>query len=280
MARRTSLRVGGAPEYLFEPATEAEAAEVLALCRDRRIPTRYLGGGYNVLVHDAALEGAVVATRRLRHFQVLEDRLKVGAGYSFTTLVRHAVRLGVPVLPGCPGIPGSVGGAVFMNAGGRFGTVGEALLAVTGLDPEGRPFTRRIREGDLGYRWSVFEGCLVTGAVFRRDPGRDPAAQQALFDRALAWKRETQPLGARSAGCMFKNPDGPLGARSAGRLIDEAGLKGLRVGGAAVSRLHANFIINEGGATSADVQALIDLVRERVHAVHGLELELEVRVWP
>jgi UDP-N-acetylmuramate dehydrogenase len=276
LAARTSLGVGGRPRFLFEPESQAQAGAVVRACLASGVPVRYLGGGYNILVDDGSFGGAVVATRRLRHFRVSEDRVEVGAGNSFPRLVRDAIALGIPALPGCPGIPGSVGGVVFMNAGGRFGSVGEALLEVSGLDPDGGLFRRRIQEGDLGYRRSIFGGHLITGAVFRRDGQLEQATQQALFDKSMAWKRETQPLAARSAGCMFKNPPG---RRSAGWLIEQAELKGRRVGGAMVSTQHANFILNVGSATATDVHRLIELIQKEVRRVHGVDLELEVRVW-
>lgn len=276
LARRTSLGVGGRARFLFEPETEDECAEVIRACRREGVPALFLGGGYNLLVGDGEIDGAVIATRRLRRFEVFEDRVACGAGHPFPKLVRDAIDLGIPALPGCPGIPGSVGGVVFMNAGGRFGSVSDALLEVTGIDGDGERFRRTIAEGDLGYRTSVFGGCLVTGAVFRRDRDLAREEQRALFREAAAWKKATQPLGAQSAGCIFKNPDG---ARSAGQLIDEAGLKGRRVGGAAVSTRHANFIVNTGGATARDVHDLIREIRRTVETVHGVALQLEVQVW-
>jgi UDP-N-acetylmuramate dehydrogenase len=277
LSRRTSLRVGGRPRFLFEPADVAACVEAVRACCEAGVPLRVLGGGCNLLVPDGVLEGAVLATRRLRHLTVHPDRVEVGAGNGFPNLVRRAMRLGIPGLPGCPGIPGSVGGVVSMNAGGRFGSVADALVAVEGVDAQGRRFLRAVRDGDLGYRRSVFQECVVTGAVFRRDPAADPVAAAALHREALAWKRRTQPLSARSAGCIFRNPSPGV---PAGRLIEEAGLKGLRVGGAMVSPRHANFIVNTGGATSADVHALIERVRAAVRERHGVDLDLEVRVWP
>lgn len=275
----TSLGVGGTPDFLFCPRTPEEVAATVAACRARGVPLRVLGGGFNLLVDDGRLEGAVLALRQLRGLVVRDDGVEAAAGHPFPDLVRQSVALGIPALPGCPGIPGQVGGVVWMNAGGRFGWVGEALLEVCGVDAQGEPFRRRVQPADFGYRSSPFGGCVITGATFRRDPGLDRQAQQELFERARAWKQASQPLAARSAGCFFKNPDGPTGPRPAGRLIDEAGLKGRQVGGAQVSTLHANFIVNTGGASAADVQALVEVVREAVRAFHGVTLELEVCRW-
>jgi len=268
--------VGGAPEFLFEPETEDEAARTLSLCRLAGVPVRFLGGGTNLIVGDGGVAGAVIATRRLRGVRLLEERAEVAAGESFAGLVRRAAAWGVPVLSGCPGIPGSVGGAVVMNAGGRFGTTGEALVEVCGLDERGRPVRRTVGGQDLGYRWTAFGDLLVTRVAFRRDPAAEPGPAEALYRRALALKRATQPLAARSAGCTFKNP---AGSPPAGRLIEAAGLKGTRVGGAVVSPLHANFILNEDRATAGDVQGLIGEVRRRVRQRFGVDLELEPHVW-
>lgn len=279
LSGRTSLGVGGRPELFFEPATPAEAAAVVQALARRGVPLRVLGGGCNLLVGDGALEGAVLATRRLRGFRVGPDRVEVGAGHPFPDLVRRSLELGIPALSGCPGIPGNVGGVVAMNAGGRLGTVADALLEVEGVSADGQPFRRAVSALEFGYRMSPFAGALITAAVFRRDPGLDPASERRRHDAALAAKRASQPLSARSAGCVFKNPDGPGGPRPAGRLIEEAGLKGLSVGGAQVSPVHANFIVNLGAARAADVLELIERVRERVFQHHGLHLELEVRRW-
>ncbi len=279
LSRRTSLGVGGRSRFLFEPETQEECARLVRACRREFVPVLFLGGGYNLLVGDGEIEGAVIATRRLRRYEIREDSVHVGAGYPFPKLVREAIELGIPALPGCPGIPGSVGGVVFMNAGGRFGSASDALVEVTGVDREGVAFRREIRAGDLGYRESVFGGSLITGAVFRRDPALAPDNQRALYREAMDWKKATQPLSAQSAGCIFKNPFVASSGPSAGRLIDEAGLKGRAVGGAMVSPQHANFIVNTGGATAQDVHTLIRQVQQAVHDVHGVDLELEVKIW-
>ena len=279
LADRTSLGVGGRPEQYYEPSSEAEASVLLARLARERIPVRILGGGCNLLPRDDVLPGAVVSSKQLRAFAVYGDRVVVGAGASFPSLVRRSIELRIPGLPGCPGIPGSVGGVVFMNAGGRFGTVSDALIAVRGLSLRGRPFEHPVHVGDFGYRRNSLGPCFVTAAVFRRDPSLDPDMLQGLFDEAMAWKRQTQPLSSASAGCMFKNPDGPTGPRSAGRLIDDAGCKGLRVGDAMVSPQHANFIVNTGQATAGDVHALIAEVKRRVWEACRVRLELEVQVW-
>lgn len=276
LARRTSLGLGGEPDLLFEPASEAEVADVLGSCRDAGVPVRVLGGGTNLLVTDRRVAGAVLTTRNLRWVDVHETAVDVGAGLPFQTLVRGAVGWGLPGLAGCAGIPGTTGGAVTMNAGGRYGEVADALVEVAGFELDGARFVRRIEPRDLGYRESVFEGRLVTSARFRRLPSHDPACAERLYREAMQAKQTQQPCGVRTAGCMFRNP--PRGP-SAGRLIDEAGLKGHRVGGAVVSTLHANFVESRDGATARDVHRLLDVVRDAVEGRFGVRLRLEVRVW-
>lgn len=276
LGQRTSLAVGGTPAQTFAPGSAVEAARLVRWLRHTGMRWRVLGGGFNLLADDGPLDGAVIATHRLKGWTVRPDRVTVGAGESFPSLVRRSIAWGLPGVPGCPGIPGQVGGVVAMNAGGRHGCVADALHAVDWVAPDGTRIHRVVRPGDLGYRRSRFQGGIVTAATFRRDPGLSTAAAQALFDEALAWKKATQPLGARSAGCIFKNPPG---TRSAGALIDAAGLKGHRIGGARISPRHANFIENVEAATAADVHALIRDVQARVAAHAGVELELEVQVW-
>ena len=277
LAERTSFRIGGTPEFLFEPTCVDELAEVVAACRRERVPLRVLGGGCNLLVADGRLEGAVLSTTRLRHEVRLDRTVEVGAGVSFPGLVSRAADLGIPRLSGCPGIPGSVGGVVAMNAGGRFGCVSDALVEVEAVDLDGRRHRRAVEPGDFGYRTSPFlDAAVVTAAVFRREEPLDRDAERRRFLEAAAWKRATQPLSAASAGCVFKNPGA---GRSAGALIDQTGLKGERVGDAVVSPVHANFIVNDGAASFRDVTALIGRVRERVLDATGASLELEVRLW-
>ncbi len=276
LSRRTSLGVGGTPEFLFEPHDEDEVCQIVRRCNREGVPLRVLGGGFNLLVRDGRLPGAVLLTHRLQHLRVLPDRIEAGAGVSFPSLVKRAILWQVPGLPGCPGIPGNVGGVVAMNAGGRFGSVADALSEIRYVTPLGELVTRAVREDDLGYRCNHFGAAVITGASFRRDASLPAADLRALHAEALAWKRETQPWGTRSAGCIFKNPSGQ---RSAGRLIDEAGCKGLEIGGARVSPVHANFIEAGPNSTSADIEALIERVRGAVRQQFGVELELEVQTW-
>jgi UDP-N-acetylmuramate dehydrogenase len=264
LAPYTTLKVGGPADFLVEPRDEEQAAAVLAAARDCDLPVRILGSGANLLVRDEGVRGVVL---RLTHLNRRRG-LHVQAGYNFARLVKETAAEGLGGLEGLAGIPASVGGAVRMNAGGRHGETGDAVAYVDVMDRHGG--LRRLTREQVGFRYrgTGLGDAVVLAAGFALLPRE---GVQAAFDAVMAAKKESQPFGAFSAGCMFKNPPGG----SAGRIIDECGLKGLRVGGASVSERHANFIVNDGGATAGDVLRLADLVRSRV----PVPLELEVLVW-
>ncbi len=268
------MKAGGRARFFAAPQSEEEAIFVVRALWRLGIPTIALGGGSNTLfVED--YDGAVVVTRKLRGARVAGTTIRAAAGASLPGLVRLAERQGLGGFERFSGIPGTLGGAVFGNAGGPAGagTVGERVRRARVLERDGRV---RWRVGDdlgLRYRGSDLEGCLVLGVDLAL---RADAAERLRRVRLETSERKgrTQPLDARSAGCTFRNPPG----ESAGRLIDELGLKGLRRGGAAVSALHANFIVNEAGATPGDVVALLEEVRARVLAARGIRLETELRL--
>lgn len=301
------MRVGGRAEWLLEPATQEELRAALVAVRERGMALRVLGGGANLLVPDGVLPGAVIATERLdRLFRPSgagearpldeaggerlagraapeardrDPRLVAWCGASLPALVRAASELGWSGLEGLIGVPGRVGGGVAMNAGGRWGELWDVVEEVRLLDRAGvfhdlprAQCAPRYRDANLGDR-------LVVGVVLRLVPSR-PEAVKALARRYLHEKNAVQPVTESSSGCIFKNPDPERsGGRSAGRLIDELGGKGLRVGRAVVSQRHANFIVNEGGASAGQVFELIDRVRDHVAQRSGILLELEVRRW-
>lgn len=264
LSRHTTFRVGGPADVLVEPRDEEDLAGVLRAAAGEGVPLRILGGGANLLVRDEGVRGAVVRLSSL-------DRRRgsrVQAGRSLSRLIRETLREGLGGLETLAGIPGTLGGAVRMNAGGRHGTVGDAVRAVEILTPAGEP--RRLSRQDVGFRYrgTALDGNVVVAADLDLRP--DPEAP-ARFASILEEKKRTQPLDRPSAGCIFKNPPG----QAAGKLIEECGLKGARAGGARVSPRHANFIVNEGEATASDILRLIDLIRDRV----PVPLELEVQVW-
>ncbi|HSJ55676.1 MAG TPA: UDP-N-acetylmuramate dehydrogenase, partial [Anaerolineae bacterium] len=266
LARYTSLRVGGPADLLVLTGDLATLRRALSLAWSHDLPCRVLGGGSNVLVSDAGVPGLVILNR-VRGIEFGADRVWAGSGTSLATLARRAVDQGLRGLEWATGIPGSVGGAVAGNAGAWGGDVASVLVEARMLVP-GQPHTRTAAEAhwtpeqfDFGYRTSVLRRAsrqaggtpqpVVLSAAFRLEPG-NPAELAERVSEIAATRRARQPQGA-TCGSVFKNPPGDY----AGRLIEAAGLKGTSQGAAAISPAHANFVVNLGGATSADVKALI-----------------------
>jgi UDP-N-acetylmuramate dehydrogenase len=276
MASHTSFGVGGRVSYFIEPRDWDELQLIYSRAAENEVRVRVLGRGCNTLVADGDHPWAVVSTRRLDRFQRQGNRLEVGAGYDLARLVTRAEALGLAGFEALAGIPGSVGGAVAMNAGGRHGTIGERLVSAVVALPGHAPRWMRSDELGLSYRGSnLVDGQpFLFSATFELEtaPPRHLQEQRRFIIRE---KRASQPMDARSAGCVFKNPKGT----SAGYLIDQAGLKGTSVGGAVVSHKHANFIVNRGDASATDIVQLIDIVVERVQEKLGIRLELEIEVW-
>lgn len=267
----TTYKAGGAAEALVEPSSVDEFAWLAGWCGANKVPLTVLGQGSNVLVSDKGLPGVTALTGRLASLEEAGGVITARAGALWDDLARFSVEKGLAGLEKTSGIPGSVGGAVRMNAGAFGQEAFDRLAAVEALDPEGRLVRLRKAEIPHGYRRTEgLERLIILSASFEFLPG-DPAV--LLQDRScvLASREVKQPLDLPSAGSVFKRPPGDY----ASRLIDAAGLKGLRVGGAAVSEKHAGFIVNAGGATASDIYALIGEVRARVKAHSGVELELE-----
>lgn len=274
--RHTTLQVGGPAEVLFAPADAADLQAGVRWAAAAGRPVLCLGAGSNLLVRDEGVRGLVVATSpALRHIAGDAGGITAGAGTSLAEAVRLAMKLGLTGLEFAAGIPGTVGGAVAMNAGAAGEDVAGRLEWARLCGPAGERVAGPSELG-LGYRRSALLGGpdLVLAARFSLEPA-DPATVRDRVRSATARRRRTQPLGQASAGSVFKNPSPD---RPAGRLIDRAGCKGWRSGGAQVSPRHANFIVNLGGATAADVLRLIDAVRDRVFEQFGVGLELEVQV--
>ena len=273
MRRHTSWRVGGPADLYYEPASVAELQEILASL-PRGTPLLWLGLGSNLLVRDGGLSGAVIATGALpRELERLDGgRVRAGAGLPCALLARQCVRWQLGPAAFFAGIPGSVGGALAMNAGAFGGETWTHVERVTTIDRAGKLHERARAEFTVGYR-SVQgpPGEWFLGATFAL---ADDATTTSGLKAMLARRNATQPLGSPSCGSVFRNPPGD----HAGRLIESAGLKGARIGGAVVSEKHANFIINDGDATAADIEQLIELVRTEVEKAAGVRLELEVRV--
>jgi UDP-N-acetylmuramate--alanine ligase len=280
LATRTTLRVGGAARILAEPASEADLASVLQRTHAAGVPIIMLGRGSNLLVPDSGVDAVVISLGHpawQRFVTEADGRVRVGAGLRLKNLCGLASKAGLVGFEFLEGIPGNVGGALRMNAGAMGGWMFDVVEEVRVMARDGAVRTYRKAEMKVDYRHCAeLEAAIALEAVLRPArvaPGEDETIRRQI-DAYRDKRHQSQPREP-SAGCMFKNPPGD----SAGRLIDAAGLKGERVGGAEVSTVHANFIINRGGATSADVITLVRRVRERVQGASGVTLEPEVLLY-
>jgi len=275
-AELTSLRVGGVIDWVLSPVTEEQAARVVGELNEAAVMWRVLGAGSNVLADDAEHHYIVMNMRDLKGVAEFDgERVSVSAGYSLPRLCIEAARAGLAGIEGLGGIPGTVGGALWMNAGAYGNEIGNVVETVR-VAQGGRVVTLPGDVVEWNYRHTSFKpGDLLLGATLRLK--RD--AREEIESRMETAKRQrlaTQPHGARSAGCFFKNFPGG----STGRMLDELGLKGSRRGGALVSSVHANFIVTDGQSASAtDTLALAEEIRERVRRERGIELEYEVELW-
>ena len=276
MARHTTYRIGGPARFLVCAHSLGALMQLVALCRDEGVPWVVVGRGSNLLVADEGYPGVVITLGRdFRRLRVdgAPGRCGAGAGALLATVVQEAVRAACTGLEFAVGTPGTIGGALRMNAGTREAGIGERVAAVTVLEPTGALVRRLGTEVAWGYRCSSFGADeAIVECELALEPG-DAFAIQRTMDSALARRKQSQPLGQPSCGSVFRNPEGA----SAGALVEGLGLKGTRCGAAQVSEVHGNFIVNTGGATAADVRSLIDLVREEVRSAHGIELLPEVR---
>ena len=276
MSKHTTFRIGGPAALMALPKTAGEAKTAVKTARELGIEPFFLGNGSNLLVADEGYPGFIIKlTWDFDGIREVNRGLEAGSAVLLSRLSNALVGRGLTGLEFAGGIPGSVGGAVTMNAGAYGGEMAQVLESVTFLDEAGEVCTLPVSECGFGYRKSIFSQrkCLVLRARFRLEQG-DGYAIKARMDELTAKRREKQPIDLPSAGSMFKRPPGHFAAA----LIDQCGLKGLAVGGAQVSAKHAGFVVNRGGATCGDVLALVDQVKERVLAQTGVELEMEVKV--
>ena len=277
-AELTSLRVGGAIDWVISPETEEQAAVIVFELDKAAIAWRPLGSGSNVLAYDGEHHYVILSLKELKgEPSFAGERVSISAGYSLPRLCIDAARRGLAGIEGLGGIPGTVGGALWMNAGAyghEIGTVTESVRVAR----EGKVIAIPASTVQWNYRHTSFrEGELLLGATLLLQPD-DPERIRQRMDDAKERRLESQPHGARSAGCFFKNP--PTGDTGTGKIIDELGMKGTRRGSAVVSPVHANFIVTEGeNASAADAIALAEEIRERVKREQGIELEYEVELW-
>lgn len=277
LAPLTWFGLGGPAEYLVEPRSEEQLTTVVRRCHESNTPARLLGLGANVLVPDDGVRGAVIrlSSEAFTRTDYQKSRVVAGGGVDMTRLVRHTVRRGLAGLEYLAGIPGTVGGGICMNCGGRYGEISTAVRSVRVIDRDGQVYDREHDDVGFGYRRSNLSGAVVVSAAFEVAE-TDPEELVGRFRQIWMYKQNTQPpLGTRSAGCIFRNPEG----RPAGWLIDQTGLKGTRSGGAYVSDRHANFILVERGGTATDVLSLIRVIQDRVYDRFGVRLDPEVQIW-
>ncbi|HHU75597.1 MAG TPA: UDP-N-acetylmuramate dehydrogenase [Firmicutes bacterium] len=275
MCRHTSLGVGGPAECLVYPETLGELAEVLLLAKQYQLPFFVLGSGTNLLVRDGGIKGIVLSLSSLcSSYQFEGYSILAGAAVSLPFLVKRSTEQGLGGLEFAAGIPGSMGGALYMNAGAHGFSIGELVLEVETMDYDGNLKRRSRRELEFSYRSSTFqqEKAIILSGLFQLAPG-DRLALKDQVQKNLRKRRSRQPHYP-SAGSVFRNPPG----LAAGKLLDEVGVKGLTAGGAMISQEHANFIVNMQDARASDILFLIESAQEKVRTVFNIDLELEIRV--
>lgn len=268
----STMKVGGKVKRLCRPATEAE---LIAVLKEAKAPFLVLGNGSNVVFSSAGFEGTVILTTELKGIEDTENGFICGAGQSLSGAAMHAADRGFKGMEFAYGIPGTVGGGVYMNAGAYGGEIKDVLKSLTCVDKEGKLYTMDGKEAELSYRHSVFmeRPLYILRAEFELEKGNAEEIKAKMADN-MARRREKQPLDYPSCGSTFKRPEGHF----AGALIEGCGLKGFSVGGAQVSEKHAGFVINRGGATGDEVISLIKEVQQRVLEQTGVFLETEVKI--
>jgi UDP-N-acetylmuramate dehydrogenase len=276
LAPHTWFRLGGPAEFFAVPRTVDELSALVRRCHQEQLALRFLGGGSNILVRDEGVSGVVVqlSAPAFGEIQIRGRTVSGGGGAKLGHVISTSVREGLAGLESLVGIPGTIGGALHGNAGGHAGDIGQWTSRATVMSRTGEVFDRERDDLVFAYRQSNLDDLFVLRAEFQLEKD-DREELTKRMQKLWIVKKAGQPLSHQSAGCIFKNPRG----MSAGMLIDQAGLKGTRVGGAEVSDRHANFIVANPGATSHDVINLIELVRDRVAERLGVELETEIDIW-
>jgi UDP-N-acetylmuramate dehydrogenase len=283
LADYTTWRVGGPAEWLAEPTQLDQLNELMAWAQQQQLPWRVIGAGSNLLISDAGLPGLTICLRKLQGMTLDRDTGIVDAlaGEPIPTLARRAAKAGLHGLEWAVGIPGTVGGAAVMNAGAQGGCTAERLISVEVIAPSGKDGTSATArtltnaELDFAYRHSRLQdsNLMVISARFQLEPGHDAAELSRVTSGNLSHRTTTQPYQWPSCGSVFRNPE----PQKAGQLIEALGLKGRSIGGAEVSPVHANFIVNNGKASATDILNLIALVQNEVRKSHGIDLHPEVK---
>ena len=277
LAPYTWYRIGGPARWMVRPRSVEELRDATARCVENDIQIYVLGLGANLLVSDEGVNGAVfrLEEEHWRTVKYEKNLVHVGAGVDMQKLIVRTVREGLSGIENLAGIPGTIGGGIRMNAGGKFGDIGAVVKTVQVMDVEGTVFERTKDDLVFDYRSTNIAAKFILGATLELDED-DPERIMKRMKEVWMFKRNSQPLNTKNAGCIFKNPRG----LSAGALIDQAGLKGMRVGNAEVSDKHANFIIAHPGCKADDVLKLVKIIQEKVWEKNEIHLESEVKIWP
>ncbi len=276
LANHTWYGLGGPADYFIRPQNIKQLKELVRRCNENGIRIYVIGFGSNLLIGDDGVRAAVITLQadEFKRTQIEGETVTAWAGADLSKLVLNCVQKGLSGIEALTGIPGSIGGAVKMNAGGSFGDIGSSVETITLMDNQGNVFEKSKPELRFDYRQTNITAKFILNARLNLTEG-DPEQIMRTVKEIWIYKKNSQPLNTKNSGCIFKNPRGV----SAGALIDRAGLKGLKIGGAAVSEKHANFIIAEKGCKSRDVMRLIDAIKERVKEHFDTELELEIEIW-
>jgi len=276
LAPKTWYRIGGPAKWFIQPRTVEELQEAAIRCSENDIPIFVLGLGANLLVSDAGVNGAVFRLDQefWRRVKFENNVVEVGSGVDMQKLILRTVRQGLAGIECLAGIPGTIGGGIRMNCGGKFGDIGARITRVQVMDTAGTLYERLKDDMVFEYRSTNISAAFILGATLELEED-DPERIMQRTKEIWMFKRNSQPLNTKNAGCIFKNPRG----LSAGALIDQAGLKGMQIGGAEVSTKHANFIIAHPGCKADDVLKLVKIIREKVYDKNEIHLESEVRIW-
>ena len=276
LASRTWLKLGGSAAFYAEPKSVDELAALVRRCHEEEVPIRVLGGGSNVLIRDDGVTGMVVSLSSGDFAEIRVDnrRLTAGGGATLAHAISETVRKGLAGLEPLVGIPGTIGGALHENSGSRAGDIGQWACRATVMTRNGEILQRDREDLVFAYRQSSLDELVILNAEFQLEE-EDPAQLTKRMQKQWIVKKAAEPLSHQNVANVFKNPRG----MSAGMLIDQAGLKGTRVGEVEISQRHANFIIAHQGATSQDALRLIDMIRSRVAERLGVELETQLEIW-
>lgn len=274
MAKHTTFKIGGAADIFVTPETKEALLEIIEYCKAENIPVTVVGNGSNLLVSDDGIDGVVICTEKMNYVNLEENLITSGAGAFLAVVANTAAKSGLAGLEFAAGIPGTVGGGTFMNAGAYGGELKDVIETVTALDKDGNIKVFKNADCEFGYRTSIFgAGYVILEVTFRLKKGNKEEILDIMKDLSQR-RRDKQPLEYPSAGSTFKRPEGYF----AGKLIEDAGLKGYSIGGAQVSEKHSGFVINKGGATAKDVLDLVKYIKHQVKEKFGVDLQEEIKL--